>query len=207
MRPSAEQNSFPIDCGYDARFESMRDYPKKKQLYRNHVDMEKRYEKTVRHLKYNQRLVLKDCNRKIKKLEERFAKLIIQTFRNNSRKTSGLLYSYNKWARKNNLKIEPVILKSFDGNFEAMASCAQFDRTNCETPEVVCDIPRDPKRLPSHRSVSVDNIPTQIQDERQLGSGHVTVFGIGATCNANNIDVELGIVREKTSFSLQGIRT
>lgn len=97
-----------VDSDYtnDAIFESFRDYPRKKHLYRKHKDIAKDYERKLKFYKSCQRWYSTETNRQIQKVEERFSRLLQYTFDSNRRKTKGLRKSYTKWISEHHMPID-----------------------------------------------------------------------------------------------------
>ena len=192
----------------DARFESLRNYPKRIGLYKRHLDLEKEYEQKVkRYKKYQKLLILENTHQK-QKVEARFAKLRKQIM--NSRPYN-LRYSYN-WDSKvlktrestmfldENLKdicsrdvVPDLIQQGLDERLSPVKSPEKHvaSRTGFVSPE------RPLERLKSHRSVSVDNIP---QVEETLLVRTEKVDGGVTYVRSDLKDVSSGITRSLTSL-------
>ena len=154
----------------DARFESLRNYPRRIGLYKRHLDLEKEYEQMVKHYKKRQKLFILENTHQKQKVEARFTKLKKQVI--NSRPYN-LRYSYN-WDTK--------LIKTRESTFALGENFKEIDpgethQTGVErrpddrlspeknrTSRAGFVSPERPlERLKSHRSVSVDNI-TQVEE-------------------------------------------
>ncbi|KAL4236516.1 hypothetical protein ACF0H5_004902 [Mactra antiquata] len=158
-----------FDYTNDAIFESFRDYPRKKQLYRKHKDIAKDYEREVKFYRSCQRWYSIESNRQIHNVKDRFRKLLKHTFNTTAHKSHKLINSYNLWLPA---RINPTSAKTTNRDPENQ------DRTNNETVREDTEIPSPTPsikieqslndRIHSFRSLSVDNIPA-VDDKYRPG--------------------------------------
>ena len=165
------------DNSNDARFESLRNYPKRIGLYKRHIDLEKEYEHILKRYKKDQRLFISRTEQQKQKAETRFTNLKKQVI--NSRPYN-LRYSYN-WDSKEmpisraltraSTKLQTVFGDDYadtNVNLQDITHHILADRLSPDkggvsrTGYISPDRPLE--RLKSHRSVSVDNIPQQVED-------------------------------------------
>lgn len=183
-----------FDYTNDAIFESFRDYPRKKQLYRKHKDIAKDYDRKLKFYKSCQRWYSTEMNRQKQKVEERFSKLLQYTFDTNQTKTKGLQTSYSKWTSIHPI---PVGLHKFpnttdectktkDNSQEEPSSIAEASEQVAKSPthidtsaiarsQSLRNISLEPahtgtnvtERLHSLKSISLENIPKVEEDQNQ----------------------------------------
>ena len=151
----------------DARFESLRKYPKRIGLYKRHIDLEKECEQILKRYKKDQRLFISENEHQKQKVETRFTKLKKQVI--NSRPYN-LRYSYN-WDSKlmqfsraqtrASTKLlggdQMEIVDLPDARYQREDRLSPDKRGASRTGHISPERPLE--RLKSHRSVSVDNIP------------------------------------------------
>lgn len=159
------------DYGNDARFETFRDFRKNKQLYQNHKDIAKDYDKKTRFYRSCQKWYCLEWNRQIHNTKERFSKLIGRTYTASQTKSKYLQYSYNKW-------VNPVASRDnvHEGKCNADSVC------NGETPDEddLClqEVSREnneKRRVQSVRSVSVANVENKVQEVRDKCDSRLSV--------------------------------
>ncbi|WAR23657.1 hypothetical protein MAR_037326 [Mya arenaria] len=146
----------------DARFECFKDYPRNQRLFQQHKDFTRDYERKAKFYRSHQRLYCVEINRQIRKVEDRFSKLIHETFSSNQFKSRALQYSYNKWRSSHEIRFEHVNENSGAPPKEKETAVANDDPDE-EEDLIVTERPdtgerRSPVRQQSLRSVSVDNL-------------------------------------------------
>ena len=193
----------------DARFESLRNYPKRIGLYKRHIDLEKEYEHILKRYKKDQRLFISNTEQQKQKAETRFKKLKKQVI--NSRPYN-LRYSYN-WDSKEDIRFSrahtraSTKLQNVFGDYTDVMDLPDIthhkvedilspdkrvaSRTGCISPE------RPLERLKSHRSVSVDNIP-QVEETSYVRTERLDGGVIYIKSELKNIDPS--ITRSLTSL-------
>lgn len=180
----------------DARFESLRNYPKRIGLYKRHLDLEKEYEQKVKRYKKYQRLFILENTHQKQKVEARFTKLKKQII---DSRPYNLRYSYN-WDSKIMQTRESTQI--FEENLNEICSRQELadrfspekgvvSRTGYISPE------RPLERLKSHRSVSVDNIP-QVEENVYVRTEKLEGGVIYIRSDLKNVDP--GITRSLTSL-------
>ncbi|XP_052256684.1 uncharacterized protein LOC127861949 isoform X2 [Dreissena polymorpha] len=143
----------------DARFESFRAYPRKRQIFKKHRDYALDYEKKTKLYRSYQRWYCTEINRQIHCVEARFSKLIHDTLKSNQHVSRGLQYSYNKWK-----SIHSLPMAESHAGPQVAAPVLTKHQDNLEDEELP-NIPQDAndesrqRRRHSLRSASVDNIP------------------------------------------------
>jgi hypothetical protein len=152
-----------FDYTNDAIFESFRDYPRKKQLYRKHKDIAKDYDRKVKFYKNCQRWYSTETKRQMQDVEERFSKLLQYTFDSNSKKTKGLQQSYSRWISIHGKPLDHD--KSADQNVPLTSHTSKPNILANDVDSPLPIISRS-ERVHSLRSVSVDNIPKIVEDQQ-----------------------------------------
>ncbi|XP_045159064.2 uncharacterized protein LOC123524714 [Mercenaria mercenaria] len=155
------------DYTNDAIFESFRDYPRKKQLYRKHKDIAKDYERKVKFYKSCQRWYSTESKRQMQEVEERFSKLLKYTFDSNRTKTKGLQNTYSKWISIHGKPsdLDKPVEQTITPHISKMS--LHEDKVDSPAPTV-----SRAERLHSLRSVSLDNIPKVVDDHQISGVHH-----------------------------------
>ena len=188
----------------DARFESLRNYPKRIGLYKRHLDLEKEYEQKLKRYRKNQRLFILENTHQKQKVEARFTKLKKQVI---DSRPYNLRYSYN-WDSKGlqtreSTKLFEDYIIDLDSRQESLDDAPQkvderlspekgvVSRAGYISPE------RPLERLKSHRSVSVDNIP-QVEENVYVRTEKLDGGVIYIKSDLKNVDP--GITRSLTSL-------
>lgn len=182
---SQKFGEFEFDA--NARFESMLQYPKRRSLYRKHVDIGRDYKRKNKFYTNVQRISKKEREHHIQLAQDKFTKLLQQTVTNSVSLTNSLKYSYHSWLIKTGKDVD------FDKLFETKAI---ISKTVCEKQNMAADpdgedgeepvldgdgqiggadddeaaddgavgARNSARLLSSHRSISVDNLPQVVED-------------------------------------------
>ena len=153
----------------DARFETFRSYPKNKSLLQRHKDYARDYDRNLKFYKNCQRLFCIDINKQIQKTEDRFSRLIYNSFTSSQVKSKSLLYSYNKWKSSHEIRCEkpekqPCVRDPVQPKNKPRETTAA-DREDAASHVSGLMEGSHPASLRQHslRSVSVDNIPRAVR--------------------------------------------
>ena len=189
-----------FDYTNDAIFESFRDYPRKKQLYRKHKDIAKDYDRKVKFYKSCQRWYSTETKRQMQEVEERFSKLLQYTFDSNRKKTKGLQQSYSKWISAHGKPTDHD--KPGEQNVTLTTHTV---KTNILPEHTDSPLPTASRadRVHSLRSVSVDNIPKVVEDyqtsEEHTIRSRSPDFKPGITKSISSLDIPNTNVEEMTT--------
>lgn len=167
-KPIVAEKFETFDYTNDAIFESFRDYPRKKQLYRKHKDIAKDYERKVKFYRSCQKWYTIETNRQMHNVGERFCKLLKHTFETTENRSNGLRNSYNLWFPNHNTATD----KTSSSNKEVGKIDENLNFETLENVHVTSVTPstrQGDKRLHSFRSLSVDNIPKVEDNYRASG--------------------------------------
>ena len=145
----------------DARFESMRNYPRRVQLYRKHQDLRKDYEHQVQYYRKYQKMFATETKLKKQKIEGRFIRMIKHTLTESPRRSDNLKFSYHQWTGES----PPATRECPRVVTGGLQPGLQRGLTNLSGSVISRSML---ERLPSHRSISVNNVPQATSTEQHV---------------------------------------